>query len=93
MSWSVNASGTPSEVRGTLSEQFKAPLADKPAGLSNDGERQSVQLVHELIEQVLSTFDPEIKVGVSASGHMGFGNWETKAGAYQYVNLSISGAA
>lgn len=50
MSWSVSASGKPSEVRGQLSEQFKGPLAEKPAGLSDDGERETVQKVHELLE-------------------------------------------
>jgi hypothetical protein len=90
MSWSVSASGTPAEVRGQLSEQFKGPLAEKPAGLSDDGERQTVQQTHELIEQVLSTFDPAHSVTVAASGHMGFGNWDTKSGAYQSVNLTIS---
>jgi hypothetical protein len=54
MSWSVSASGTPAEVRGHLSEQFKGPLAEKPAGLSDNGERETVKLVHEVIEQVLT---------------------------------------
>ena len=90
MSWSVNATGTPAEVRGQLSEQFKGPLAEKPAGLSDDGERETVQRVHETIEQVLATFDIEQKVTVSAGGHMGFQNWDTKAGAYQNVSLSIN---
>jgi len=89
MSWSVNATGTPSEVRGQLSEQFKAPLAEKPAGLSDDGERETVQRIHETIEQVLTTFDLDKKVSVSANGHMGFENWDTKAGAYQNVSLTI----
>ncbi len=90
MSWSVNATGTPAEVRGQLSEQFKGPLAEKPAGLSDDGERETVQRVQETIEQVLATFDPANKVTVSANGHMGFSSWETKAGAYQSVNLTIT---
>lgn len=89
MSWSVSATGTPAEVRGQLSEQFKGPLAEKPAGLSDDGERETVQRIHETIEQVLATFGPEIKVSVSAVGHMGFENWDTKAGAYQNVSLTI----
>ncbi len=89
MSWSVNGSGTPAEVRGQLSEQFKGPLAEKPAGLSDDGERETVHRIHETIEQVLATFDPEKTVTVSASGHMGFRNWDTKEGPYQNVSLSI----
>lgn len=90
MSWSVSGSGTPAEVRGQLSEQFKGPLAEKPAGLADDGERETVQRIHETIEQVLTTFDPERKLSVSAYGHMGFSDWDTKAGAFQNVNLIIS---
>lgn len=90
MSWSVNATGTPAEARGQLSEQFKGPLAEKPAGLSDDGERESVKLVHELIEQVLATFDTEKTVSVRANGHMGYTNWDAKTGAYQNVNLTIT---
>jgi len=90
MSWNVSSSGTPAEVRGRLSEQFKGPLAEKPAGLSDDGERQSVQLVSELIEQILSTIDPERPVTVSAHGHMGFVDWDTKTGAFQNVSMSVT---
>lgn len=89
MSWSVSASGKPAEVRGRLSEQFKGPLAEKPAGLSDDGERETVQRVQETIEQVLTTFDPEKNVSVNAYGHMGFSNYSTKEGAYQSVSVSI----
>ena len=90
MSWSVSASGTPSEVRGRLSEQFKGPLADKPAGLSDDGERETVQRIAEMVEQCLGTFDTEKQVAVSASGHMGFSDWEKKTGGCQSVNISIT---
>lgn len=90
MSWSVSASGTPAEVRGQLSEQFKGPLAEKPAGLSDDGERETVQKIQELIEQITTTFDPEKSLSVSAYGHMGFADWETKAGCYQQVSLTIN---
>jgi hypothetical protein len=89
MSWSVSYSGTPEAVRGALSEQFKGPLAEKPAGLSDDGERQTVQLVHELLEQILSTFSADKGVTVSASGHMGFDDWSNKSGSYQYVSIKI----
>ena len=90
MSWSVSGSGTPSEVRGQLSEQFKGPLAEKPAGLSDDGERESVKQVSDLCEQILSTFDPANQVSVSANGHMGFADWDKKTGAYQSVNLTVT---
>jgi hypothetical protein len=89
MSWSVSASGKPREVRGQLSEQFKGPLAEKPAGLSDDGERQTVRQVADLLEQITTTFDPEGKLNVSASGHMGFADWEKKTGCYQSVNISV----
>ena len=84
MSWSVSAKGTPAEVRGQLSEQFKGPLAEKPAGLNDDGERKTVQLVAEMIEQCLGTFASEKTVSASANGHISFA-----AGACQTVNVSI----
>lgn len=90
MSWSVTASGRPSEVRGMLSEQWKGPLADKPAGLSDDGERETVRLLSEAIEQCVSTFGEGRRVYVSAAGHMGFSDWDTKEGAYQEVHLDIT---
>ena len=90
MSWGVNATGTPAEVRGQLSEQFKAPLAEKPAGLDDDGERVTVQQVFDLLEQVLSTFDPSGQVNISAGGHMGFADWEAKTGCYQSVSIIVT---
>ena len=90
MSWSVNGSGTPAEVRGQLSEQFKGPLAEKPSGLSDDGERVTVQKTSDLLEQILATFDPEVKLSVSAYGHMGFADWDKKTGCYQSVNIAVS---
>ena len=89
MSWSVNASGVASEVRGQLSEQFKGPLAGKPAGLSDDGERETVQKVSELLEQITTTFDPERRIFVTANGHMGFVDWDKKTGCYQEMNIQI----
>ena len=89
MSWSVSGSGTPAEVRGQLSEQFKGPLAEKPAGLSDDGERVTVQQVSDLLEQILSTFDPANEVSISAYGHMGFADWDAKTGCYQNLQISV----
>jgi hypothetical protein len=89
MSWSVSGSGIPAEVRGQLSEQFKGPLAEKPAGLSDDGERETVKLVHELAEQILSTFAEDKSVSISAVGHMGFSDWDKKTGAYQSVSFVV----
>lgn len=90
MSWGVNATGTVPEVRGSLSAQFGGPLAEKPAGLFDDGERRTVEMVRDTIEQCLATFDPGKTVTVSAYGHMGFGNWDERSGAYQNVSISIS---
>jgi hypothetical protein len=75
MSWSVSASGTPSEVRGRLSEQFKGPLAEKPAGLSDDGERDTVQRIADMIEQCLGTFDHEKHVAVITDSRSGSCRW------------------
>jgi hypothetical protein len=72
MSWSVNESGKIADVRRKLSEQFKGPLAEKPAGLADDGERKTVEMIQDLIDQCLSTFGVDKNVNVSAFGHMGF---------------------
>lgn len=83
MSWSVSGSGTPSEVRGQLSAQFKSPLADGTAGLANADEKQTVQMVFDLCEYILTTFDPIGKVQITASGHM-------VVGSYQEVSLKVT---
>lgn len=90
MSWSVSASGTSAEARGQLSQQFKGPLAEAPSGLSDDGERETVQQVSDLLEQILATFDPNKRVTITASGHMGFSDWDKKAGCYQSVNITVA---
>jgi len=89
MSWSVNTSGKPVDVKAELARQFSWSLAEPPAGLSDVGERETVRLVSEMLSQCLDTFDPEKTVNVSACGHMNFANWDTKAGAYQEVSVSI----
>ena len=63
------------------------PLADPPAGLEDDGERETVRQVANVIDQCLSTFDPAKPVNVLANGHLGR---DQKGGAFQYVNLSIT---
>jgi hypothetical protein len=90
MSWSVSANGTPAEVSDQLSEQFKQPLAEAPAGLSDAGERQTVQQVSDLLEQIVTTFDPETRVVVTANGHMGFNDWTGRTGPYQSVTLTVT---
>lgn len=89
MSWSVSAKGTPSEVEAELNRQFLYPLADAPAGLSDEGERVTVCKVLDLIRQCLGTFDASKIVSVSANGHMGHDSWDTKSGAVQTVSISI----
>jgi hypothetical protein len=90
MSWGVNASGKAPEVKAELERLFSYPLADKPAGLDDDGERETVRRIAETIGQCLDTFAPEKNVSVSANGHIGFANHYTKAGAYQTVSVSIN---
>ena len=90
MSWGVSASGKPEEVKAELERQFAYPLADGSAGLADAGEKETVRRIAETIAQCLGTFDPEKTVMVGANGHMGFKNWDTKAGAYQSVGLSIT---
>jgi len=90
MSWSVSANGFPAEVKKELEQAFSYPLSAAPAGLSDEGERETVTRVRDMILQCLTTFDPSRRVSVSAGGHMSFQNWDTKAGANQTVNVSIS---
>jgi hypothetical protein len=90
MSWSVNAAGTPAEVRGQLSEQFKYPLAEKPAGLDDDGERATVALIGDLLEQITTTYDAETKLAVAAYGHMSFDDYATRTGARQSVSFTVT---
>ena len=90
MSWSVSAVGTAAEVRGQLSEQFKGPLAEHPAGLYDDRERETAGKISELLEQILSVFDPASRVSISANGHLGFSDWDAKTGAYQSVNITVT---
>ncbi len=90
MSWSASASGRVPEVLAELSRQFSYPLAEKPAGLTDDGERETVRLVAAMIAQCLGTFDPERFVRVAANGHIGFIDWEAKGGAHQQVSVTIT---
>ena len=89
MSWSVIASGKPEETRMEISRQISLSLVPAPQGLEDEGERKTVRLVYELIEQCLGTFDPEKSVAVTASGHMGFSDYTHKTGKVQTVSISI----
>lgn len=95
MSWSVKAVGNIADLKLKLAKAFlgpatatsaAGPLADAPAGLEDDGERETCQKVADSIDQCLGTFDPLKVVAVLASGHLGR---DQKGGAYQVVNLSI----
>ena len=89
MSWSVSAKGKIADVKSGLDGQFQAPLAEKPGGLTDDGERETVQRVRDTIFRCLDTFDPEKIVMVIAHGHMAFDAWDTKTGPEQTVFVSI----
>ena len=89
MSWSISAKGNPAEVKAELDRQFSYPLAEVPHGIEHDGERQTVRKVFETITQCLETFDKDRLVSVSASGHISFSDYDTKAGAGQTVSISI----
>lgn len=89
MSWIVSASGKPEETRMEISRQISPCLVPAPAGLEDEGERKTVRLVYEMIEQCLGTFDPEQSVTVTANGHMAFGDYANKTGKAQTVNISI----
>ncbi len=89
MSWSVSAGGRIADVKAKLDSQFLSSLADPPAGLADEGERETVRLVSGVIVQCLGTFDPARSVVVSAYGHMSFADYDTKAGACQDVTVSI----
>ena len=95
MSWGIKEVGNIADLKLKLAKAFSGPatptsaagpLADPPAGLTDDGERATVQGVSDVIGQCLSTFDPLKVVLVTASGHLGR---DQKGGAYQSVNLSI----
>jgi len=89
MSWSVSTKGTIAEVKTELDRQFQYPLADKPQGLEDEGERETVRQVRGMISQCLDTFGPDKVVIVTAHGHIGFDKWDTKEGPAQTVNVSI----
>jgi hypothetical protein len=92
MSWSVQASGKPDDVGAELEKQFVHPLADPPAGIDDDGERETVRKVKDTIMQCVSTFDPEVKVAVRAYGHISFSDYTAKTGSRQTVHVEIDPA-
>jgi hypothetical protein len=89
MSWSVSAEGKVANVKAEIERQFTYPLSDPPAGLLDEGERETVRRVAAVISQCLDTFDLEKSVSVSAYGHQGWDDWSKKAGSTQNVSLKI----
>ena len=90
MSWSVNVKGVVSDVKVELTKEFVYPLAAPPGGLADDGERETVKLISEMLQQALNTFDDERRVQVVAPGHFTCDNPETRAGAYQSFSITVN---
>ena len=90
MSWSVSASGNPYNVKEELTKQFSYPLADGDAGLPDEGQKETVHRVAEMINQCLDTFSSNKDVKVLAYGHMSYSDIENKQGCYQEVHVEIS---
>ena len=53
MSWSVDAAGKIEWLRTEISRQFQYPLADAPAGLADEGEKETCRRVKGMIDQCL----------------------------------------
>ena len=83
MSWSVSACGYAPKVAEQLEQQFER------VNMNDKGEQETVQNVRKLVSQTLATIDPEKIVRVSASGLMGFKDWQNKTGPYQSVDMKI----
>jgi nucleoid DNA-binding protein len=90
MSWSVNAKGRVSEVKVELLKEFIYPLAAPPGGLTDEGERETVKLISEMLQQCLNSMDEGRQVQIIASGHFSCDNQETRAGAYQSIEIKIN---
>jgi hypothetical protein len=89
MSWSVSSQGGIAEVKAEIERQFSYPLAKPPAGLSDEGERETVRRICETIAQILETFDPKNRVSVAAHGHIGWDDYANRTGTHQRVNVTI----
>ena len=85
MSWSVSAEGKSADVAESLSKRFEEFV------FQDDGECGTVRLVGQTIKQCLGTFGPDRNVKVTAYGHMGYSNWDTKKNPGQNVHLKIEG--
>ncbi len=85
MSWSVFVQGKVEEVRESAKQQFKIPLREVFVGLSDPGERNTVERAAELVDHVLGSMGSGHAVKVEASGHIG----KHESGPYQYVKVEI----
>lgn len=83
MSWSVSSCGPAAKVVEQLEQQFNS------IKMPDQGEQDTVDAVHIVVARTLRTFDPEKPVRVSASGSMGFKEWDKKTSPYQSVDLKI----
>ena len=83
MSWSVSACGPASKVAEQLEQQFER------VNMNDKGEQETVQHARKLVAQTLATIEPDKIMRISASGSIGFKDWQNKAGAYQSVDLKI----
>ena len=83
MSWSVSACGPTSKVAEQLEQQFER------VNMNDKGEQETVQHARKLVAQTLATIEPDKIMRISASGSMGFKDWQNKTGAYQSVDLKI----
>jgi hypothetical protein len=90
MSWSVDVVGVVSDVKVELTKEFVYLLAAPPGGLADDGERETVKLISEMLQQALNTFDDGRRVQVVALGHYSCGNPQTKTGTYQSFSIIVN---
>ena len=85
MTWSVYACGPALKIAEQLEQQFER------VNMNDKGEQETVQYARKLVAQTLATIEPEKIMRVSASGLMGFKDWQNKnkTGPYQSVDLKI----
>jgi hypothetical protein len=83
MSWSVCACGPAPKIAEQLEQQFER------VNMNDKGEQETVQHARKLVAQTLATIEPEKIMRVSASGSIGFKDWQNKTGPYQSVDLKI----
>lgn len=83
MSWSVSACGPAAKVAVQLEQQFDH------IKLTDAGEQETATNAKTLVLQTVATIDSERPIRVTASGLMGFKEWNTKQSPYQSVDIKI----